>query len=64
MLHCFLGGLADDRNLQAAADYFGDVSNRHAFLGDSMISGSRGTLLEHESIETGSIEQMYRRPAV
>src|SRR5271156_6572246 len=64
MLHRFFGGLADDRNLQAAADSFGDVPQGHALLSDSIISGSRGTLLKHESIETRNVEQMCRRPAI
>ena len=29
-----LGGHGDDRDLQAPADTFGDLSNRHTLLGD------------------------------
>jgi hypothetical protein len=48
MLHCFLEGLADDRHVQAAADYFGDVSKRHALL--------RNGAGEHIADEQGFVE--------
>jgi len=37
MLGCLLGGLGDDRHIQAAADYVSDVSKRHALFGDPML---------------------------
>jgi hypothetical protein len=61
---CFLGGLADDGHVQAAADHAGDVAERHALVGDSVIRGSSGTLLKHEPVEMSSIEPVNRGPAV
>jgi hypothetical protein len=61
---CFLGGLADDRHIQAAADHASDVSERQALVGDPMIPGSRGTLLEHEPVEMSRIEPVHGGPAV
>jgi hypothetical protein len=43
-----LRGLADDRHVQASADYVSNVSNRHALVGDRVIPGSRGTLLKRK----------------
>ena len=64
MLRGLLARLADHRNFQAAADCFGDVSSRHPLLRNGMISASRGTLLNHQPVETGGIEPMHRRPSV
>ena len=64
MLHSLLGRFSDYRNLQSTADCFGDVSKGHAFLGNGMISGSCEPVLKHQPVETGSIQPMYRRPAL
>src|SRR5437016_2660063 len=64
MLGCLLGGFGDDRYVQAAADCLSDLSQRHAFFGDRVIAGSRGTLLQHESVEMGRIEPVHGGPAV
>ncbi|MDB6045180.1 MAG: hypothetical protein JWM63_3731 [Gammaproteobacteria bacterium] len=60
VVRCFLGGLADDRHVQAAADHASDVSERHTLVGDPVIPGSCGTLLEYEPVEMGSIEAVHR----
>ncbi len=41
VLGCLLRGLADDRQVQTAADNASDLSERHALFRDPMISGSR-----------------------
>ena len=64
MVGCLLGGLGDDRHLQAAADCVSDVSKRHALFGDRVIPGSRSSLLKRQPVEVGSIEQVHRGPAV
>src|SRR5260370_22034894 len=64
MVGRLLGGSGDDRHVQASADHAGDVPERHALVGDPVIFGSRGTLLQHESVEMGSIEPVHRGPAV
>ena len=60
----FFGSLADDRQIQAAADDAGDVAERDALFGDPVIPAARNTLLEHEAVETGRIEPVHGRPAV
>ena len=64
MAGCLLGGLGDDRHVQASADYSSDVSEWHALIGDSVIPGSGGTLLEHQPVEMGRVEAVHRGPAV
>ena len=63
MLPSFLGGLGDDRHVQAAADSFSDLAERYTLFGHRMIPGSRRTLLERQSVESGRIENAHRRPA-
>src|ERR1700756_4020295 len=60
----FLGGLAAERHVQAAADPVSDLPERHALFGDAVITGSRGTLLEHQPEEMGGVEPVHRGPAV
>jgi hypothetical protein len=50
----FDGRLGDDQQVQAAADYVGDVSERRALVGDPVLPGSRGTLLKRQPEEMGS----------
>jgi hypothetical protein len=64
VVDCFLGGLGDDRQVQAPADHASDVSERHTLFGDPLIPGSCGTLLQHEPVEMSSIEPVDRGPAV
>ena len=64
MLGSLLGGLGDDRHVQAPADYVSDLSQRHALFGDRVIPRSRGALLKREPVEGGSIEPVHRGPAV
>src|SRR6266850_1837043 len=64
MAGCFLGSLADDWHVQAAADYASNVSERHALFGDRVILGHYGLLLKHEPVETSCIEPMHRGPAI
>ena len=61
---CFLGGLADNRHVQAAAKRACDLSEGHAFFGDPVIPRSCGTLLQHEPVEMRNIEPVDSRPAV
>ena len=64
VLSRLLRRLGDDRNLQAPADCLSDLSKRHAFFCDRVITGSGGTLLKRQSIEMGGIEPVHRGPAV
>ena len=59
-----LRGLGDDRHVQAAADDLGDLSERHALVGDRVIPGPRRALLQRQPEETGRIEPVHRGPAV
>jgi len=60
----FLRRLADNGQVQAAADHAGDVSERHALFGDAVVPRSRGTLLKHEPVETRRVEPVHGWPAV
>jgi len=46
------------------ANSFRDVSKRHAFFGDRVVSGTCLLLFESESIEMGNVEDVRRWPAV
>src|SRR5437763_1184505 len=59
-----LGSLADDRHVQPAADDACDLVEWHSLVGDRVIPGSRRTLLQGESVDTGGIEPVDGRPAV
>jgi hypothetical protein len=61
---CFLGGLADDRYVQSAADHASDVSERHALFGDPMIPRSCGTFLKRQPEQMGSIKPVHGGPAI
>jgi len=56
--------LADNRHIQAAADYLSDFSEGHTLVGDAVIAGSRRTLLQCQPVEWTSIEPVHRGPAV
>lgn len=60
----FLGGLTDDRHVQASADYASDFSQRHALVSDCVVSGTGRPLLQREPTKMSSIEAMDRRTAV
>src|SRR5271155_1741886 len=64
MIGGFLARLADDRYVQMPTDDLSDLSRRYALIGHAVIPCSDGTLLEHEPVETSSIEPMHRGPAV
>src|SRR5579864_5679325 len=64
MSGCLVGRLADDGHIQAPADHASDVTERHTLIGDAVIAGAGRTLLKHEPVEAGSIQTMYRGPAV
>src|SRR5579862_8132304 len=61
---CLFAGFGNDRYVEAPADNRSDIATGDAFLGNSMVCGAGGTLLNHEPVETRGIEAMYRRPAV
>jgi hypothetical protein len=58
------GGLGDDWHLQSPTDSLSDLSNWHALFGDRVIPSSHNSLLQHQSIEPGSIKLMHRRQTV
>src|ERR1044071_635158 len=64
MFGCFLGGLGDDRHVQASAEHASDVFKRHTLIGDPVKPGSRGTLFQRQPEEMGRVEPMHRGPAV
>jgi hypothetical protein len=49
----------NDRNVQAAADYFRDFSKRHAFFSDTVIVTSRGAFFKSEPEQAGGIKSMH-----
>src|SRR5216684_4744143 len=51
VLRCLLGRFADHRNVHTTADRLSDLSKRHTLLGHSVISGSRETFLQYESVK-------------
>src|SRR6266478_251223 len=63
-----LGGLfrrfADNRHVQAAADHASDVLEGDALVANGVVASSCGTLLQHEPVETSSIEPVHGGPAV
>ena len=56
VLCCFFRALADDRDIEAAADCARDVFEWHALIRYGVISGSSGTLLKHEAVEMSGSE--------
>src|ERR1700745_492779 len=56
MVGCFLARLGDDGHVQLSADYIGDVSSRHAFVGDPVITRSSGTFSQSKPVEVRCIE--------
>src|SRR5258708_1904800 len=64
MAGCLLGGLADDRHIQVAADDVSDVSSRDSLVGDRMVVGPGGALFQRQPEQMSSIEPVYRGPAV
>ena len=64
MACCLLGGLANDRHIQSSADDVSDVSRRDPLVGDPVVVGRGGALLQREPVETGSIEPVHCGPAV
>src|ERR1700722_3164193 len=61
---CFLGGLADDRQVQATADHPSDLSERYAFVSDRVIPSALRPLFDREPVETRRIEPVHAGPAV
>lgn len=60
-----LGGrFRDDRQGEAFADDLGDLTRRHAFVGDPVIPRARGPLFEREPVEVRRIEPVHAWPAV
>src|SRR5579871_632901 len=56
-----------DRNnghIQAAADGYGNIFQRHSLFRDRVIPGSRCALFERKSIESGSVDHMHGGPAI
>ncbi len=61
----FLGSLADDRHVQAAADDFRNFAEWQACLRDGVIPGTcSGTLLERQPVKVSGIEPVHRGPAI
>src|SRR5271163_3200780 len=50
VLGCLLGGFGDYRHVDAPADRLGDVSQRHALLGDCVKPFSRNGLFERQPV--------------
>jgi hypothetical protein len=64
VLGCLLGRLADDWHVQSASDHTGDLPERYALFGYTMIAGACGTLFKRKPEEAGGIEPVYCRPVV
>jgi hypothetical protein len=64
MIGGFLTRFSDDRYVQVLTDDLSDVSSRHAFVGQTVITASSRTLLQYEPVEMTGIEPMYCRPTV
>jgi len=64
MARSLLRGLGHHGHIEASADYLSDLSSLYTLIGDSVISGSGGALLQHESVEMGRIEPMHRGTSV
>jgi hypothetical protein len=64
VLRCLLRRFADYWDVHTTADRLSDLSKSHALLGHSVISGSRNTFLQHESVKACCVEAVHRRPAV
>ena len=61
---CLIVGLADDRQVQAAADHATNISERNALVGDPVIPGSCGTPLKRQPKEMGSIKLVHSGSAI
>src|SRR5581483_4818773 len=60
----FFGRFADEGDVQATGDDFGDVAKLDALVGDAVVSGSRGAVFQREPEEARRVEAMDRGPAV
>src|SRR5262249_27685244 len=60
----FVGRLADDGNVQTAADNVCQLSERHTLVSDAMVASSGRILFQSKSEQTCSIEPVHSRPAV
>src|SRR5215475_2575056 len=60
----FVERLADDGNVQTAADNFSHLSERHTLVSDAMVASSGRILFQGKSEQTCSIEPVHSRPAV
>ena len=58
------GRFADQGHIQASRDYRSNVSERHAFIGNSVIGGSGGAFFQREPVDVGSVEAMNGGPAI
>jgi len=64
MLDCFLGRFGDNRNVQALADDFSDISKCDALFGNCVIPSPRSGLLECKPKKMGGIESVHGAPAI
>ena len=64
MVGGLLGRLTDNRYAQAAPDQAGDVPEGYALVAYGVVARSCGTLLQHEPVETSSVEPVHSGPAV
>jgi hypothetical protein len=64
MIFRFFKGLADDGNIEVFADYFGNITEWYAFIGNSMVSRSSGTFLERQPVESSYVDTVNGRPPV
>ena len=53
----FFGGFADDGEVEAAADGFGDVAGGDALFSDGVIAVSSFALLNGEAVEVGGVDR-------
>ena len=60
----FFPRLADDGNIQALADHLSDLSERNPFVGYCVIAWCGRAILQHEPVETSSIEPVHCGPAI
>src|SRR5882724_120756 len=64
MVGCLLPRLADDGQVQAAADDLGYLAEGNALFSDPVVARACGAFFEHQPVETGGVEPVDGRPEV
>jgi hypothetical protein len=64
VIGCLLQCLADDRYIQTSTDHLSDLEEPHTLIGNCMVARCHRTRLQHEPVESTSIQPMHRGPVV